>query len=677
MVAFAVIALLSSAAPSSTVPQTDEPEEIVVTGERVERSVKRTSSSVDVFTADRLEAEAGTDRIDQLLEQSPNVQLGNGSDGPTIRGQDTTGVLRDLPGFLGGSRPRTTLQVDGRAVSFNEFVFGASPLWDIEQVEIFRTPQTTTQGRNSIAGAIFVRSKDPTYEWEGRARILAGNYDLRQLSALVSGPIVKDRLAFRIAGDIRRGRPFSKIVDVTRGADPNNDDYSLLRVKLLAEPAFWPSGKVQLTYSHTESLSPQSVGIRPPYKKRRDPIDRYGTFGTNVDSLTAVASYALTGQLKGTTTLSLGSAHARRFALAGFGEARNRVRDRSIESILDWNPSGSTRLVGGVSYLTSRLDQFIDLSLVFGLGEFDDRQSSFGLFGEASFEPLPRTTLTAGLRYQQDRQKRVGVAGRPGLSAALDYNETFSALLPKLSLAYAITDDVTLGGLVQRAYNPGGTTLRFDTPVPETFDAERLWNYELFVRSSPVPGVQLSANIFYTDITDSQRARSVPFRIPGGPTAFFAEISNVPKAWTRGAEVTLDWRLDRRLSARAAIGLLDTRIVRTDDPDDPASGKKFQRSPAFTASASLDWKPVDAVRLSAQLRHNSRYYSDDFETIETRIGNATIADVKASWAIRRFSLFGYIRNVFDAFELRTKGIGSGFATAVDPRQFGIGLEASF
>ena len=125
------------------------------------------------------------------------------------------------------------------------------------------------------------------------------------------------------------------------------------------------------------------------------------------------------------------------------------------------------------------------------------------------------------------------------------------------------------------------------------------------------------------------------------------------------------------------MGLLKTRIERTDEPDDPALGKQFQRSPAFTASAAVDWKPLDSLRLSAQARHNAPYFSDDFETPSTRIGAATVVDAKAAWTMGRFTLSGYVRNMFDRFELRSLAAGSGFATAIDPREYGVGLEEAF
>ena len=72
---------------------------------------------------------------------------------------------------------------------------GSQSAWDIAQVEVFRSPQTTTQGRNSIAGAIFVTTRAPTNDWEGRARAILGDFDTRQFSVALSGPVVKDELA--------------------------------------------------------------------------------------------------------------------------------------------------------------------------------------------------------------------------------------------------------------------------------------------------------------------------------------------------------------------------------------------------------------------------------------------------------------------------------------------------
>jgi iron complex outermembrane receptor protein len=266
-------------------------EEIVVTGERIARSVHETASSVVVETASSIEALAVPLRIEQILQGVPNVQLGSGGEGPTIRGLDSTGVVRDLPAFLAGTRPRMTISIDGRAASYYELAFGTASIWDAARVEVFRSPQSTTQGRNSIGGAIFMETGAPTFDWRGKARAIAGNYDARQISGMISGPLLQDQLAVRLSGDLQRNRGSSFITDPVQGVNPNDVKSEVIRFKLLARPVRIPGAELDLSYWHGRSQEPQFQGIEPPYRQRRNPNATYGIFAISVDSLTARASY--------------------------------------------------------------------------------------------------------------------------------------------------------------------------------------------------------------------------------------------------------------------------------------------------------------------------------------------------------------------------------------------------
>jgi len=676
IVAAQAAATAAAAPPQESSSPGGEGGEVIVTGERVARTVRRTPSSVEVVGARELEAQPGADRLETVLELVPNVQFGTGGQGPTIRGQDSGGVLQDLPAFLGGTRPRTTLQVDGRAVSFNEFLFGVAPLWDVRQVEVFRSPQTTTQGRNAIAGAIFVHTREPTQHWESAVRALIGDHDTRQLSAVASGPLVADQLAFRVAGDVRRGRTSSLIADRVEGADPNRDRYGVLRAKLLAEPSAWPGARVGLTFTHSRSKMPQIEGVRPPFKARKDPIDGYGTFETRVDALTASADLPLSGAVNSRTTLSLGEARVQRFAPRGLGEAVNAIADRSIETILGWQAGEQLDVTAGLHHLRTRLDQAIDLSAVVGIGAFDDRQHSLGLFGEATLRPAPRLSLTAGLRYQEDRQDRSGAFAASPFPTAIDFKQTYRAWLPKASLAYDLSSTATAGVLVQRAYNPGGISLHLDTGRQVSFDAETLWAYELFGRAGLGRRLSLSSNIFYKRFSDAQRAQSRLLSIPGRGTATWAVIHNVPSAQTYGGEAGVEWSPLGQLRLRASAGLLRTRIREAPKANPLFEGKEFQRSPHFTGSARAEWTPRARTRLSAALRHNSRYFSDDLETPSRIVGAATRLDLRAAQDIGRVTVFGHVRNLLDAFDM-TYLFSPTFGTAAEPRKFAIGLEARF
>lgn len=671
----AAAAVQAAPAPAERQPPPDPAAAIIVTGERIARTVRETASSVIVLGEREIEA-SGADRVEQLLSALPNVQLGNGSQGPAIRGQDTTGPLQALPAFLGGNRPRTTLIVDGRPATYNEFVFGTAPVWDVDRIEVFRSPQTTTQGQNSIAGAIFVHSNEPSFDAQRRARAIAGDYQTRQISAVASGPL-SDSAAVRVAGDLRYARTTSRIDDVMAGADPNHDVYGLLRAKLLLTPRALPGTRATLTYAHTQSQAPQVVGVSAPFRERRDRDVSYGLFRIRADSLTATLRQQISEELRADLLLTGGDSRARRFAIAGFGETINDGRDWSAEAILNWTPDGQVRLVGGFSRAHVALKQFINLSLLSGsIGRFRDWQDGTGLFADVSFLPAPRLTLSGGMRYQRDRQERRGALTADSFNIPVDFVGTFDAWLPKLSLAYDVSPELRVGALFQRSYNPGGTTIRIDTSRADEFAAESLWDYELFARGSALGGAfGFEANLFYYDMRNAQRAQSIIVVAPSGRRAGFANLFNVPKARSYGAEAQLSWRADR-LKARAAVGLLRTRMVDADSESAHLDGKEFDRSPHFTGSVAIDWAPRERLRLSALVRHHSAYFANPQNLPETRVDSGTSVDARAEYRVGAVSLFAQVRNVLNAFNLVDLDAADS-GEAEDPRRISVGLESRF
>ena len=672
-VGLVVLAVVSASPDSVTADEQDR--DIIVTGERVTRTLRETSSSVAVVNETEIEA-SGSNRVDDILALIPNVQLGNGSQGPAIRGLDTTGPLSALPAFLGGNRPRMTVIVDGRPVTYNEFVFGTFPVWDVQRVEVFRTPQTTTQGQNSIAGAIFVNTNDPEATPGVRARAIVGDFKTRQISATANGPLAGDTVTLRVAGDLRYSHTASHIKDVMENADPNHDVFGLLRAKLLLTPS--SSTRMTLTYVHSQSQMPQTVGVTAPFRERRDQSPIYGIFRINVDSLTAALRHDLSDDLTANVILTAGDSEARRLARANFGQTINKGRDWSAEATLNWSPDGPFNIIGGVSHTYVRLKQYINLSLLSGsIGRFRDWQDGTGIFADASVKLSDRTTVTAGLRYQRDRQKRRGALTANSFEIPVDFIGKFDAWLPKVTVAHDISPQLRVGAMVQKAYNPGGTTIRVDTASPDEFRAESLWDYEVFARANFADGrATAEANVFYYDMREAQRSEGIIVRTPSGLPAGFANLFNVPKARSYGAEGQLSWKFSRYFSATAAIGLLSTKFVRGDEESAAFEGNEFDRSPHFTGSLAIDWKPTDRARLSAQVRHHSPYFTDPENSPELRIAAGTNVDARAEYQIGGVSIFGQVRNLFDEFRMRDL-FSDTAGEAEDPRTVAIGLEARF
>jgi outer membrane receptor protein involved in Fe transport len=280
------------------------------------------------------------------------------------------------------------------------------------------------------------------------------------------------------------------------------------------------------------------------------------------------------------------------------------------------------------------------------------------------------------LRYQQDRQQRSGTFGAAQQEVALDYDRTFDAWLPKLSLAFDFSKAVRVGILAQRAYNPGGTTLRFDVGKADDFEAERLWDYEFFVRAQLPAGLSMSANLFYYDMHDAQRLKSILVPAPGGSVVGFADLFNARKAHSYGAEGEIAWRHGDRLLARFSGGLLRTELVDAGAEYAAFEGNEFGRAPHFSAAAAVDWRASRRIRLSAQGRYHGDYFSDDVNSPEVHVPAALIVDARTEYRIGKVTAFAYVRNMFDKFALLDR-VGNLVASVEDPRRVGVGIEAGF
>lgn len=231
-------ALAQSAAPR------DEPIEIIVTGEKATRSLQETTASVGVVTAERI-AEENVLTIQEIYQRTANVSETYGASGFSIRGIDQRGVSG------GGDAATATVFVDGAPVQQDVLSNGPTDMWDVAQVEIFRGPQSTIQGLNALAGAVHIRTQDPTFDWGVKGRALVSSFDTTQLAIAGGGPLVPDEMAFRLSAEKRDSDGY--IFNPTRDAPENPVNSISLRGKLLWTPSALSGFEARLNYHHFET----------------------------------------------------------------------------------------------------------------------------------------------------------------------------------------------------------------------------------------------------------------------------------------------------------------------------------------------------------------------------------------------------------------------------------------
>jgi len=677
----AVSVLLSSRAFSQDAQEAGDAtvlKPIVVTGEKVSRDLKSTASSVSIKTSREIDKEkTGDATVSETIADVPNVVFSDTVSAPIIRGQDTQGPNTGATAFFAGTVPRATINVDGHYLGYNEFIYGATSIWDVDSIEVFRGPQTTSQGANAIAGAIIVNTKDPTFTPEGAYQAEIGSYKTRRASVAVSGPLVEDQLAARVALDYSGRDTFIDYINkgfYHKGTDQNFREFNG-RVKLLWEPPEIPGLTAKLTYSFNASNRPSQEAASKPFDELQHVTNTMPSWKQRTNTAFFDLSYELDNGVKLYNQTQFSASIAdRTTGLVNNGDANIDQKNVSEEIRATFGDKDDTLSgVVGIYYANNHADEILYLS---GTSKFDDRKQNLGIYSELAYRMTDKWTLTGGLRYERDVIERYGTSVYA--PTPVSYDQTFNAVLPKVSLAYALTDDWTVGALVSRGYNPGGVSLNIAAKKWMKFEDENIWNYELFTRANLLDDkLILTSNVFYMDMKNAQY--NIPVVIASGISQSYT--INAEAAHAYGLEVGADYQVLDNLMLRASAGILRTEIDRISS-NVSYEGNEFAKSPGYMFTLGASWDVTEKFNISGQLRHLDGYYSDTANTAAYSVKPYTIADVRASYQLRKeFEVYAYVKNIFDerspTYMQQNRGIGGIEASMTTPRMFGVGVKGTF
>ena len=655
------------------------PLEIIVLGEKQQRTVRETASSVDVIPAERLDRRNDQNTIADALRGVPNFVYAGNTDAPIIRGIDAKGPIAFGNAYLSKPIPGATISVDGRYLNAGELDIGAAGTWDVASIEAYRGPQTTSQGANAIAGAVVINTNDPTFAPEFSAQLLYGERNKYRASVAASVPL-SDDFAFRTAIDYSGRDTFVTYTSPAFTADDFDFAWMNLNVrsKLLWEPAATPGLSAKLTYSYTKAKRPRNEAVSEPYDKLENATLYQDNLKTDNHTGLFDLSYDFGSGLRlhNQTQYSEGN-YDYRFAPPFAGIADRENRNFSNETRLQFGGSGDGLSgVAGLYYWHDKTSNILDNDL--GNADADLTHESLAPFAEATFR-TGRWALTGALRYQHDAVKHDGMASYvPGVHYV--YSGNFDAVLPKVSLSYDLTDSATAGVLISRGYTPGGTGLNFRGAEYYTFDKETAWNYELFTRMALWDGrFTINGNLFYTDYRGSQR--SVTDYLDGRP--FGTIIVNADKAETYGLELSVEAQPVSALKLYGSLGLLHSEISEfADYRGETFVGNEFSRAPGHMFTMGADLAVTPDFRISGDVRHTGGYFSDDTNDPALAVEAYTVASLRSSWTLLTgVELFGYVTNLFDSHapvqRFIDRSVTGTSAYIVEPREIGGGLRVRF
>ena len=714
---------LPAAAQSPAQPvASEEMEEVLVTARMRSESRQDVPITVNVFTAENIEA-AGIQKPADFISRVPNMTLVE-----TQNAGNAFVVLRGISQAR-NSEPSVAVLVDG-VLETNPAEFNQE-LFDIEQIEVLKGPQGAVYGRNAIGGAIIIRTKDPGDEFEGRVKLGAGNGSSINAQGEVSGPI-GDTFGYRASVNYYDTDGYLPSTFLGGKADPVQSLAGRLRLTFKPSDTF--SGDVRLSYENLDTrgfyfviprddeANPFSTFTTPPNANDvSSPIQVDQTGVDNRDLFTGAVK--LDFKLGGGTLSSISSYNSTEEIITGdaydFRPAANSIFnvllgfDLNQSQFLDlssWSQEvrftssdeGRLRWILGGYFVHT--DRFISTGNMVddGTGVYPvyhhprltgnnpsatflaDSQDNdaWAVFGDATFEISDQFELDVALRYDEDRRENTtetptAFLPDPSASTGEVRTETFSETQPKVTLRYKPSDDITLYGGWSRGFRSGGfnqtgvgavAAANGIVGVSDVFQAETADTLEAGFKTRLFDDMLSFNGAVFT--TKSENSYFFVFLAANSTQ----NLGNVPRTRINGFELEAVARPARYLQLNAAWGMTFSNIK--EFPDPAVIGNEAPLISRSTLNIGAQFAPMITDSLDGLFRIDYRRTGRTWwEPYNTTVRDPVdLVDARAGVEGENWGLFVYAKNLFNE-EYNAEFSPGGFVFKARPRVYGV--EANF
>lgn len=685
----------------------------VILGELQTRTVQESPTSAVVESGEELEARGDVD-IYNVIERTPNVSTTFGNKGFVLRGVQTNGAVSNVQ--LNGTL--VSVQVDGVALNnYQSTFFGPYSTWDVDQVEVLRGPQSTQQGRNALAGAVIIKTRDPEFEPELRFRVEGASRNTQKFALSLNQPLT-DTLAFRFTAE-------NSSTDGWVTSQPRNDpEYDARTYKAYRGKLRWqPNSRFDavLEYSYTDSQGGEDYVQENLFPAQRVSLDSAEAVEGSIHrNLGLTTTYEINDWLTLETETNFYDQDYTRLEgdVPPFGTDQS-FRDFSSGSETfeqDVQLKFERDRISGVVGLfytdtkdtrPSRINTDLTAAGLPGVTDFLNEDFStdvenFAIYAEADVEISSDLTLTVGARYDYETYSygqsldfgpvlnnlsifSGGLAPDIPDIALRTGEASFNAFLPKIGLTFDFTPDQSVSFTLQRGYRAGGSSSNLiETLIPgvdpiSNYEPEYSTNYELAYRGSFFEDrLRVGANIFYTDWRDMQ------ISTPGTPTGlpidalFNFDTVNAAESKLYGFELSFEAEPTANLELFGSVGYTRTKFISFVSGTNDFSGNQFPFAPEWTANigGKYTWDngfalALDASYKGASFQDNANTYKDDSRLLLNLHATYDINDqVQAGF---------YIRNITDE-DYATARFQSTSPTIIrtgEPRTVGLYLQATF
>lgn len=550
-------------------------EEVVTTSQKKSKAeeVQDVPIAMNVYSGDQLDA-LQVRSVDDLTYSMPNVALdgvgtSKGTANFTIRGQ---GVNSSIPSV----DPTVGVFVDGMYYGMTWGVI--MDTFDLESIEVLRGPQGLLFGRNVTGGAVSMRTRRPSHEFDMRAKASVTGDNDQVYASSVTGSLVPDVLAGKLAVYYRDDNGYFD------NKATNNDHFGESETYVI-RPA--------VTWTLTEDLE-------TTFLFERGELEGDGSTSKNLAN-PALGDFELDNNNEGFNKarwnhiiwetnydVAFGDGTITNITAYRDFEQTNDADIDSTNNVLRFNLAGSTeqdQFSNELRFAGTFLDERMDLTV--GTFYFTQNQSyvearelpgtagqNFGgnidhktwaVFTQGEYRLTDSVSLILGARYTQE-EKEADIARGVVNTFPCDFNSTtctadffddddWSAFTPKFGLQWFYNESSHAYFSYTKGHRSGGYNLRNTsaTATPGPYDQEVQNSYEIGTKSEWNDGrVKLNLAVFHNKIEDMQR--ETIFNIAGN---IVQEIRNTADATVIGGEMDLQMLFGDNLLVNLSAGYMD------------------------------------------------------------------------------------------------------------------------
>ncbi len=578
-----------------------------------ELDLQQIPSAITVVGEDDIQ-KRNADHLESILSLAPNVNYSAGASRGRyfqIRG------IGERSQFVDAVNPSVGLIIDGVDMTG---LGGAATLFDVQQVEILRGPQGTAFGANALAGAINIKSKQPTKETEGYIEAEVGNYGKQTLGTAVSGPL-SNSIQGRFAINKTLSDGYMENVHLNRD-DTNNIDETVARAQLN-----WQANK-----NNDFSFSLLKADIDNGYdafsldNNRTTYSDEPGkdtqdTTSSSIKWENTSNEYFNIGILASHNESDIVYAYDEDWAFDGIHVDGYNSRDEYLRDYQRSNidirllSNTKSRLFGGsTSWLagTYIADRKEDLTRNY-FGQFTSvlEQSSSAIYGQLSSQLSNTLTLTYGLRVEEWNNTYTD-----SNNTGSDENETLWG--GKITLESLITMNHLAYISLARGYKAGG--VNSDESISNdnrTFETEFNNSLEIGLKSSLLND-ELTTRIaaFYIQRKDQQVKVSEAITGTNNAISFKEYYDNATEGRNYGLEIESNWQATKTISWQASVGYLNTELLEYSYTDKYGTsynndGRAQAHAPEYSIASSIDFKATQNISLNLEVEAKDEFYFSD------------------------------------------------------------------